>query len=100
MADDRDAEIPQIFGRQARQEIAIDRVVAERRFVLPETEILEPGRNVHGRLLSAGWDNRLRPVACKASTHSGRSNSNDRYWRVPPVSPSAAFPLTPTVGLW
>ena len=78
MADDRDAEIPQIFGRQAREEVAVDRVVAERRFVLPETEILEPGRDVHGRLHSAGWDNRLRPVVCKASTNSGRSNSNVR----------------------
>jgi 5-methylcytosine-specific restriction endonuclease McrA len=78
VADDRDAQIPQIFGRQARQEVAVDRVVVERRFVLPEAEILEPGRNVHGRLHSADWDNRLRPVACKASTHSGGSNSNVR----------------------
>ncbi len=61
MADDRDAEILQIFGRQARQEVAVDRVVAERRFVLPETEILEPGRDVHGRLHSADWDSRLGP---------------------------------------
>ena len=71
MADDRDAEILQIFGRQARQKVAVDRVIAEGRFVSLETEILEPGRDVHGRLHSARWDNRLRPVVCKASTNSG-----------------------------
>ena len=70
VADDRDAEILQIFGRQARQEVAVDRVFAERRFVLPETEVLEPGRDVHGRLQSAEWDNHLGPVVCKASTSS------------------------------
>jgi hypothetical protein len=82
VADNRDAEILEIVGGQARQDIAVDRVVSERRFVLPETEILEPGRDVHGRLQSAGWDNRLRPVVCKASIKSGRSNSNVRSWRV------------------
>jgi hypothetical protein len=41
VADDCDAEMLQIFGRQARQEVGVDRVVAERRFVLPETEVVE-----------------------------------------------------------
>ena len=76
MADDRDAEILQIFGRQARQKVAVDRVIAEGRFVLLETEVLEPGRDVHGRLLSARWDNRLRPSVCKAGTNSGRGSNS------------------------
>ena len=52
MANDRDAEIFQIVGGKARQEVAVDRVVAEGRFVLPETEVFEPGRDVHARLHS------------------------------------------------
>jgi hypothetical protein len=91
VADDRDAEILQIFGGQARQEVAVDRVVAERRFVLPETEILEPGRDVHGRLQSAGWDNHTRPVVCKASTSSWRGRTAGQC-------PSMAQP-TPSAGL-
>jgi 5-methylcytosine-specific restriction endonuclease McrA len=75
VADDRDPEIPQIFGRQARQEAAVNRVVAERRFVLPETEVFEPRRDFHGRLHSAGWDNHLHAVVCKASTNSRPSRS-------------------------
>ena len=81
MANDRDAEILQIFGGQAWQEVAVDRVIAEGRFVLPETEVLEPGRDVHGRLHSARWDNRLRPLVCKAGTDSG-CGSNSRLGRV------------------
>jgi hypothetical protein len=49
VADDRDAEIFQIFGGQARQKVAVDRVVAEGRLVFLKTEVLEPGRDVHGR---------------------------------------------------
>ena len=84
MADDSDAEIPQIFGCQARKEVAIDRIVAERRFVLPETEILEPSRDVHGRLHSASRHNRLRPIVCRASTNFGRGRTQltvSRSWR-------------------
>ena len=56
---------------RAWQQIAVDRVIAERQFVLPETEMAEPGRDVHGRLHSVRRDNRLRPVVCKASGNSG-----------------------------
>ena len=73
MADDRDAEIFQIFGRHTREEFALDRIIAKHRFVLSETEVLEPGRDVHGRLQSARWDNRLRLVVCKASANTGES---------------------------
>ena len=99
VADDRDAEIFQIFGRQARQEVAVDRVVAERRFVLPETEVVEPGRDVHGRLHSQGSDNRLRPGVCKASANLGavEQRANVREWRVLPVTPTAAFWRSPPV---
>ena len=89
VADDRDAEILQIFGRQARQEVAVDRVIAERRFVLPETEILEPGRDVHGRLQSAGWDNHTRPAVCKASTSSGRGLTAGQCPSMAQPTPSA-----------
>jgi hypothetical protein len=75
VADDRDAEILQIFGRQGREEVALDRVVAERRFVMPETEVVEPGRDVHGRLHSARCNHRFCPVDCKASTNSGRRST-------------------------
>ena len=93
MADDRDAEIFQIFGRQVRQKVALDSVVAERRFVLSETEVLEPGCDVHGRLHSARWDTRLRLVVCKASSNWTR---DARRPGVPlerslPLNPNSAF---------
>ena len=99
MADDRDAEILQIFDRQARQEVGVDRVVAERRFVLPETEVVEPGRDVHGRLHSADWEYRLYAVVCKASTTSARGRAAGPFplmWRNPLLpSKSASSPFSP-----
>jgi hypothetical protein len=77
---------------QGREDVALDRVVSERRFVLPETEVLEPGRDVHGRLHSAKWDHLLRFVVCKASTVSDagrRSIERDR--RVPPTTAFRAY---------
>jgi hypothetical protein len=53
VADDHDAEILQVFGSHARQEVTVNRVVAESRFVLPKTEIFELGADVHGCLHSA-----------------------------------------------
>ena len=85
MANDRDAEIFQIVGGKARQEVAVDRVVAEGRFVLPETEVFEPGRDVHARLHSVRWDNRLRLLLCKAGANSGmrvEQQASIRYFRV------------------
>ena len=39
----------------SRQEVAVDRVVAESRFVLAETEVLEPGRDVHVASTQRDW---------------------------------------------
>jgi hypothetical protein len=47
MADQRDAEVPQILAGQARQYTGVDRVVAERRSVLFEAEIAQPITDIH-----------------------------------------------------
>jgi hypothetical protein len=41
---------------------------------LPETEVLEPGRDVHGRLHSARPDQLVRLVVCKATTNRRRAD--------------------------
>ncbi len=50
MSDARNAEFSQVIPGQLRQDFGVDRIVAERGVILPETEALEPGRDVHGRL--------------------------------------------------
>jgi hypothetical protein len=49
MADRRDAKIPQILGRQARQNLHVDRILAEGRLVLREPQPPEPLRDLHRR---------------------------------------------------
>jgi hypothetical protein len=51
---DCEAELLQVIPGQLRQDLGVDRIVAERGFVLPESEVLEPSRDVHYRLHSAG----------------------------------------------
>ena len=46
MADQRDAEADQVVGRQVRQDVSVDFVVAERRLVLSKTELLQPTRDI------------------------------------------------------
>jgi hypothetical protein len=49
MPDRGDAQVLEIVGRQAGQELGIDVVVDKRRRVLPQTQAFEPGRDVHLR---------------------------------------------------
>jgi len=89
MSDARDAEFLQVIPGQLRQDFGVDRIVAERGVILFETEVLEPRRDVHGRLHSARWDDRLRMVICKASTNCGcwaERRANGHQWRSQPVS--------------
>ena len=53
MADQGDAEMLQILGRQLRQHFAIDLVVAERRRVLFEPQPPQPRRYVHAVILGS-----------------------------------------------
>jgi hypothetical protein len=47
MADQRDAEVPQVIGGQARQYAPIDRIVAERGGILFEAETAQPITDIH-----------------------------------------------------
>jgi hypothetical protein len=49
MADQTDPEILQILGGQARQDLRIDLVRAERRLVLLEHELAQPIPDIHRR---------------------------------------------------
>jgi hypothetical protein len=53
MSDEVDAEVLQVFGGQLRQDRRVNGVVAKRRLVLLEPEVVEPCRNVHARLPDA-----------------------------------------------
>jgi hypothetical protein len=75
VADDRDAEILQIISGQGREEVALNHVVAERRFECPRPRFLSQAATSTGRLHSARWDNRLRSLVCKARTNSGREST-------------------------
>jgi len=48
MAHQGDAKILQIIGRQARQYSLVDLVIAKRRRIALEAQILQPLGNVHG----------------------------------------------------
>ena len=50
MADADNAEILQIIRRKVGEDLAVDFVVAKRRFVLSKTEISQPPPDVHGLL--------------------------------------------------
>jgi hypothetical protein len=52
MANGDDAEIPQILGRQAPENLEVDIVLAERRLVLFEAELPQPASDIHARLHS------------------------------------------------
>ena len=47
MANDSDAQFPQVVNRQFRQHRAVDFVVAECRLILPEAEVPQPLPDVH-----------------------------------------------------
>jgi hypothetical protein len=51
--DKAHAEVLEVLGGQLRQYRGIDRVVAKRLLVLPQSEAVEPGRDVHARLPAA-----------------------------------------------
>jgi hypothetical protein len=46
MTDRGHAEADQVLGRQIRQDVSVDEIVAERRLVLLKTELLKPTRYV------------------------------------------------------
>ena len=46
MADRGHADGDQVLGRQVRQDVPVDFVVAERRLVLRKTELLQPTRDI------------------------------------------------------
>ena len=47
MANGGDADLLEIVGGQVRKNVAVDRVVAERGFVLAETEVIQPSAEIH-----------------------------------------------------
>ncbi len=48
MPDDDDAKVLQVFSRQLRQNLAVDRVLAKSGLVLAEAETSQPVSHVHG----------------------------------------------------
>ena len=46
MTDRGDAEADQVLGRQVRQDVSVNEIVAERRLVLLKTELLQPTRDI------------------------------------------------------
>jgi hypothetical protein len=53
MADQGDAKILEIIGRQSRQDRLVDLVVAEGRRIALESQILQPWRNVGAVILAS-----------------------------------------------
>ncbi len=49
MTDQVDAKVLQVFSRQLRQNLAVDRVLAKSGLVLAEAETSQPVSHVHGR---------------------------------------------------
>ena len=47
MADQGDAESDQVLGRQVRQDVPVDEIVAERWLVLLKAELLKPTRDIY-----------------------------------------------------
>jgi hypothetical protein len=48
----QDAEPDQILGGKVREDLGVDVVLAERRFVLSQPQTTQPGPDVHGLLLA------------------------------------------------
>jgi hypothetical protein len=69
MADQGDAEADQVVGRQVRQDVPVDFVVAERRLVLRKTELLQPARDIDRHYGSLSGEN--PPSADCAATAIG-----------------------------
>jgi hypothetical protein len=59
MADEGDPQFLEVVGGQARQNRGVDAMLAERRFVLLESETVQPSRDIHGDLLA-------RPITTSA----------------------------------
>ena len=53
MADDGDAKVLQVIGRQVRQDLVGYLVLAESRLILPEAQAPQPGHNIHDAALIA-----------------------------------------------
>ena len=51
MADRGDPDADQVFGGQLRQHLAVDIIVAERRYIALKAQILQPRRYVHAVIL-------------------------------------------------
>jgi hypothetical protein len=56
-----DANPDQIVGRQVGKDLGINVVLAERLFVLPQPQTVQPSRNIHGRLLAGFLRRAPRP---------------------------------------
>jgi hypothetical protein len=59
MPDNCHAEVFEIVGVQAKQNVSVDRVLAKGGFILAQTEVPEPNPDIHGRLHLGNWD--IRP---------------------------------------
>jgi hypothetical protein len=56
MPDNCHAEVFEIVGVQAKQNVSVDRVLAKGGFILAQTEVPEPNPDIHGRLHLGNWD--------------------------------------------
>ncbi|MFL5256192.1 MAG: hypothetical protein ACJ8AI_25505 [Rhodopila sp.] len=54
MADQGNAEVPEIVGRQSGQDFGIDGILVECRLILAATQVAQPTSNIHQRSLRPG----------------------------------------------
>ena len=83
MADAGDADILEVVGRQLRQDLDIDFVVAKRGLVLLEAEISQPLADIHGWPHIPFQDNRSVVASCPALPLIG--SAKVRFSRSSPV---------------
>jgi hypothetical protein len=92
MPDEDDAEILEVVGGQLGQHCGVDRVVAKRLFVLPHSEAVEPGSDVHTRLPAAITPTRLPYRNCKRCARNQRGEDERRTPESAPRPLRAAAP--------
>jgi hypothetical protein len=89
MPDNCHAEVFEIVGVQAKQNVSVDRVLAKGGFILAQTEVPEPNPDIHGRLHLGNWIF-ARTALCKE-----RNNGFGREQRSEWLGATSAFDRRP-----
>src|SRR5580693_8250237 len=62
MPDEIDTDVPEVLGGEFGQQRGVDRIFAKRRFVLLQSEAVEPSRDVHACILDADPRRSVNPT--------------------------------------